>query len=388
MISARSPGVGGNRTAPCCGRGLRAGAAALFALSSACASPRYSSDETRDANTGASSQAEVTPPGQAPRIDGGASSADAAISASGQAALDAQGLAAPDAQAPELPQTTQFPSWAQPLLGVYAAQSYSFSRDNVLNLVSRTEDLSLVEIVRVGEGARLRSRLCRLFATSSSDELRFVDPSGLKEVVRAVTFGDDMEWSTDAEPIGYGYDRELPAECVGKQDQSIPRPSFQSWQPGTTCRCPISAAAEPRSDDCRVLDPDKDGNPGVTYTEKSQDLLIGAIINSTLYTVYASRTHAVHGIVRSDRMHFAERYVDEVAFLLGCSASSCPKLGDISRPCTSGSNSTHFVPLPGAYADWTCEKLLTQSATLFPAPPPVSPMACSEQVLTDDPTRK
>jgi len=292
----------------------------------------------------------------------------------------------PDAGGEPVVETTVFPDWALPLVGSYAARQFSFSRDR-FSIVSIFEELSLVQIVRVEGGAELHNKLCSLVAESSEDVLTLLDPSGLPETTRRLTFDNAGRWGTDARPIGFGYDRAVPAACAGKENQSIPKFPAQAWLTDS-CRCPSSADAAPRSDDCRVLDPDNDKKPGLSYTDKGKPgAFIGSFINTTLHAVVLSRTHAVAGRVDSQGAHHAQVVTDEVAYQLSCEPD-CPQIADVGRPCTSEFNDLHLVPLPEQLQIKSCAELLARRAELFPSEPPVSPGSCSQQVLTDDPNRR
>lgn len=357
--------------------------AALGSMLVACANPQYGAahGEREDADASAV----------------GGAGLDAAISAvRAEAGLDARsavepGLTAgPDAssQAPVGPLTTdRLPDWALPLLGSYATQAFSFSKDK-LGTVSMAEELSLVQIVRVGEGAELRTRLCSMVASSTVDVLRIVNPSGLAEVTRKLEFDDAGHWASAGVPFGYGYEREVPAACIGREDQFIARRDHQVWLTDGTCRCPTSADAAPRIDDCRVLDPDHDTKPGITYLDKGQPgALLGSFIDSSVYAVYVSRSHAVGGRVDPAGAHYADLMMDEVAYQLSCEPSGCPQIGDVGRPCTSTYNSLHFARLSPGSPSTSCEQVLMSRTALFPNKAPATPSTCTQQVLTDDPTR-
>jgi hypothetical protein len=272
------------------------------------------------------------------------------------------------------------------LIGSYAARQFSFSKDR-LGIVSIFEELSLVQIVRNPSGAELRSKLCSLVASSNEDVLKLIDPSGLAETARQVTFDDAGHWGTDPRPIGFGYDRTVPAACVGKENQAIPKSPEQAWLTDT-CRCPSSADAAPRIDDCRVQDPDSDKKPGISYSDKGKPgALIGSFINTTLHAVVSSRTHAVAGRVDAQGAHHAQVVTDEVAYQLSCEPD-CPQITDVGRPCTSEFNDLHLVPLTEQSQVKACVDLLARRAELFAGEPPATPNSCGQQVLTDDPNRK
>jgi hypothetical protein len=290
-------------------------------------------------------------------------------------------IGAPDPADVPLADPSTLPSWAEPLLGDYVVQSYRFARDRS-GVVIRVSVLSLVHITRNGPGAQMQQQICSLIEESDSDTQTITDPTSLTEV-RQLQFSQGG-WTTDASPIGFGYDRDVPAQCVGKENQAVPRLPEQTWLSSGTCRCPSSAELAPRIDDCRVRDPDHDGRPGIAFADRT----IAGLPLATFHTVYVSRSHASRGRVATDKRHYASLLVDDVAYQMSCEPSGCPTISDLSRPCTSEYNGMQFVPLPASMDAYTCPKLVLQSATFFPDPPPAVPTNCTQQVLTDDPTRQ
>lgn len=379
---------------------------ALGLLVLACAEPRYEKGPPRDASV-AGEDGRVLEALDAPAASDGGTAVDGSAPDAGgaelpEAALPEAGLAdaaqATDRDAGSAPASSDaatasdaaaaaavLPSWGEPLLGTYAVQSHSFAQG--ATIWSTMEELSLVEVVRDGDGAEMRSRLCSQFAASTEDDVRLLDTtaSGLPEIRRKVYFGDGTWW-TDAEPRGIGYDRPVPDDCVGKENARIAARSEQVWLTGGSCRCPNTPELPPRSDDCRVRDPDGDGKPGLTYLQR---IHFPVPFSYELSAVHVSRTHMVKGQVRAEGAHYAELFVDEVAYQLAC-VEPCVNLAATSRPCTSENNPVHFRRLEprGDGKPWTCELLLAQRATLFPDPTPAVPSACTKQVLTDDPDRE
>ena len=274
-----------------------------------------------------------------------------------------------------------FPSWAQPLLGDYVVQSYRFARERS-GAVSRVSIFSLAHITRNGSGAQMQQQICALLEESDSDRQTVANPTGLREV-RQLQFMDGS-WTTDASPVGYGYDRDVPAACLGKENQAIPRLPEQKWLSGNTCRCPSSAELAPRIDDCRVRDPDGDGKPGISFADISK---AGQAI-ATFHTVYVNRSHGVRGRIAADQRHYADLVVDDVAYQMSCEPALCPQISDLSRPCTSEYNGLQFVPLPKGMETYGCDQLVPRKAEFFPDPPPAVPANCTQQTLTDDPTRQ
>lgn len=280
----------------------------------------------------------------------------------------------------------RLPAWGEQLLGVYAAQTYVFSRDKA-SIMATTEERSLVRIERAGSGAIMRVKLCSQVASSDTDQLRMVNPLGLPEIARKLQFDNDR-FSTDAEPMVMAFERAVPADCIGKEGQGVPKRPAQAWISGDVCRCPSSAALAPRADDCRVLDPDGDKKPGLTYVDKGIGIY-ASLIDFTVYAAYVTRSHPVAGSIKDNgALLYAQVVSDEVAFQLD--GVGAPEIADLSRPCTSDFNYVQYVRLaeraPGG-EEWSCEKLLANSAA-FTLPVPKAPGNCTRHVLTDDPMRE
>jgi hypothetical protein len=377
-------------------------------LAAACTNPHFADGESPDAQgikgelpADAASDRDARAPQEAgtSESEGSKVSSEAgSASLRNDAAVPSQptdaGMQSDQVDAAVAAQKPAFPSWATPLLGTYAVQAHSFSFDNFANLVkaiSRLEEISLVHIERVGETTEMRSKLCIYAAQGQNDDLRMTDPSGLPEVRRALAFGEDKSWTTDALPWGIGYSREVPTECIGKENQQVARrPGQQAWLTGSTCLCPSSAQVGPRVDDCRVSDPDNDGKPGLTFTMKGRGAYL-AILNEEFQAVLIDRAHVIGGRVDdSGTNHFGNRVMDGIAYQFPCATSNCSLVSDVARPCTSEHNGVRFHKLEKLEGDaeWTCEKIVADVAKLFPMPIPSSPTACSQQVLTDDPNRR
>ena len=361
-------------------RRSRVNASALLLLgASACAEPSY----------GFPVDSAIPPAGATHEAGGndaaaqGAGTAATRDAAPTQPEADAEASSdsgVPDAADMPVADPITLPGWAETLLGSYVVQSYRFARDRDGSVV-RVSVLSLVHITRNGAGAQMEQQLCSLIEDTASDMQTVNDPSGLTEV-RQLQFSEGG-WSSDASPIGFGYDRDVPARCVGKENQAVSKLPEQVWLSGSTCRCPSSAELAPRIDDCRVRDPDDDSKPGIAFVERSTSGLLLA----TFHTTYVSRSHVVRGRVATDRRHYGDLLVDDVAYQMSCEPSGCPTISDLSRPCTSEYNGMQFVPLP-ENADSSCAALVRRKAEFFPDPPPVLPTNCTRQVLTDDPTRE
>lgn len=279
-----------------------------------------------------------------------------------------------------------FPAWGDKLLGTYASLSHVFVVDELtlgftITAMSRVDELSIVRVVREGEGARMYIKMCRFSGESEYDVQRMVDARGVPEISRRVKFIEGGGFTTDAEPLGLGYDRAIPELCRGKPGQQVPKQPWQAWL-AETCRCPRAESDSPRRDDCRLLDPDGDQQPGMTFVDRGRGIYAN-ILDATLQAVVLRRSHPVLGVIDAEGNHFANFAVDELAYGLCDQVASCDELGTETRPCEAKENSIHYVRLQGD--GWDCDKLLAAEPK-FPATP-ARPGACAPGVLTDDPTR-
>jgi hypothetical protein len=191
------------------------------------------------------------------------------------------------------PVVSAVPKWAKPLTGRYATRSFAFKQDQYGTVV-RAEQLGIVEFALEGTGMVLRSKTCVSLADNSTAQLRLIDPASLPERVEQVVFSElERSWSTVGSTYLVGFMRQPTPSCEGKQGQSVAKAEAQVWLTGSTCRC-VLAAEKPTRDDCRVLDPDHDKKPGVSYMLKG---FTSTLLDGTLYGAVESDTHYVGGKV-------------------------------------------------------------------------------------------
>ena len=130
-----------------------------------------------------------------------------------------------------------------------------------------------------------------------------------------------------------------------------------------------------------MIDPDGDGQPGVTYE-------LFASTRSLRLEYYAGvvRSHPVRGTIDPRGAHAAQWELDEVAYRLGCSIDSgCTTGSGVDVPCASNANPVAFVPLrepPLGQSEWTCAALRGSQTRLFPRTP-TAPSRCQSVPATD-----
>jgi hypothetical protein len=306
---------------------------------------------------------------------GAASDPPAAPDAGLQSQLDAT-LSQP-APVPAAPAVLA--AWARPLLGRYAALSHSYKQDEY-DTMTRAEELAYAEFIQTDAGAlTLRTRLCSAIATTSLASLRLTNARAFPERTETVLLSEtEQRWSTAGTTLVAGFTREAPpALCAGKLGQAVAAsPEQQPWLRAGTCRC-AAAGEEPLIDDCRVVDPDRDRKPGLTYELEGLGASLG---NATVYAVAESDTHYVHGLVGADgARHSANVLPADKVYQLDCEPVGCGNLAKLGKYCAATINHASFVRLPAASAAADadpCDAILATWRTLFPEPLSVEPMRC------------
>jgi hypothetical protein len=312
---------------------------------------------------------------------------DAGSSSPAQSTADAEALSPgqsphnpaseqPDAAGPirisdaSEPTTTAVPLWAMPLLGQYAVRAFELKRDDYT--VTRAEQRSLVEFVAVGGGMQLRTTMCLFQSDNGNAQLVLLDPAHAPQRVEEVVFSEeDKRWgTTSAESFYIGYSAALPSICDGKLGgSSVPHLPSQVWLSSANCVCG-QRNDPPTLDDCRVLDPDNDKKPGVTFSFESS-------IPRSSYKLYyglRSDSHYVNGVVGADgSVHTANQMPVENNYQFGCDPSDCADLSKLGEICPAFFNPVRFKrldPAAAPTAGYSCADVIAKSASLFPEAPP------------------
>ncbi|MET0287860.1 MAG: hypothetical protein ABW352_25450 [Polyangiales bacterium] len=267
------------------------------------------------------------------------------------------------------PSTPVVPAWAESLRGPYASRAYTFRQDE-FGTVTRASQISFHNFELAEDGLLLRSKSCAYRATTSLADMRMVDPTNVPERVEHVLFSDtEQRWSTDGLPFQLGFTGTQPSICDGKLGESVPKPAAHVWYSGSRCRC-AALDEEPLADDCRVLDPDGDRQPGFTYHLMSTSIFGDADV----FGGSNSESHLINGQLRADGTLRANVLAEETNYQFGCLPDGCQNIAVLGKWCPWTFNSIDFVRLTDAAP--TCASVLAALSTLFPSAAPDYPTKC------------
>jgi hypothetical protein len=258
------------------------------------------------------------------------------------------------------------PDWALPLKGHYAFRVHGLSKDP-LNTVSSGDELWLGEIFQDTQGLAVRAEICQSTVTSNTLQIIARNPASFGLIRRRVILGDHV-WGTDASNAHSGYTHDVPAACVDKPDQVVMGVADAAWRGKDGCRCPLSADATPKLDDCRVADPDGDLRAGVTLDVKGP-----SIFDARSHVAIDSRTHFRDGRVDPSGAHAASVVIDVDIMQLSCEPTGCVVLENVQTSCPGqppGVNLTSLPALTPSGLAWTCPDVLAAASKLFPIPVP------------------
>lgn len=344
-----------------------------------CSEPSYSRP---DAQAGDDS-AMLGHDGSVPKADGSAPPADAradVVPDAGEELIPLKDAGVPTETAPDGGQVelaSSIPSWATPLLGRYAARTYSFAQDDFAAL-TRVREFTLIDIVELEKGSasahvELQLHLCDSFAEGTAGNIVVNRPDLTSVRNHRVLFGD-QSWATQAAATTDGFTRQLPQRCQGKAGTMVDKDPAQSWIAGSKCRCPASFDAVPTKDDCRVIDQDQDGNVGSTLHFHP---LVFGLGDSDLFVGTINQTTFVNGTVGSAGRHGAQLSVDQFGYQFDCSPAGCADISKTPAACPPALNKAEFVRLGDAGdASFDCADVLERAPELFPTALPGYPDKC------------
>jgi hypothetical protein len=278
------------------------------------------------------------------------------------------------------PVSSTLPDWAKPLLGRYAVRTDAFAV-SVLGPMLGGHQIALADIVQVADGLEMRARVCGQRSSGLGTSVILRTPEAYPEMRRKVILEPGRRWSTEGIPLSTGFLREGVPACAGRVGQFVPKRPDQVWIRGSNCRCG-AVTDVPRLDDCRVVDPDGDGKPGLAFDWEG-----GANDGNVGHVATTQRGHIVGGVVDPGGNHFGSFYNDEVSYQLQCEPNACD-VSVASRPCSPEYNAVQLVRLPAppvGQSEWTCATLRAAENRLFPRPSPALPRTCSRSPLTDAP---
>jgi hypothetical protein len=190
--------------------------------------------------------------------------------------------------------------------------------------------------------------------------------------VRTLTANANGTYTRPPVPTRFGWDpARQPASCSASSTPLSPWPG--SW--GATCRCNTPAGSLPPYDrdatgfDCRALDADGDGQPGLsaiaaTSAPSAPDAnppLLGG-------TAYAAVNALDTWIITpaSTGRHTATIDDQATAQVIGCSGLACAGLSSSppgSRACPQALNRAQFVPV--TTSSDSCSEIIAARDTLF-----------------------
>jgi hypothetical protein len=193
------------------------------------------------------------------------------------------------------------PAWAQPLLGTYAKRSTDFSYDDNPSppINTRNVEHSIVKVVQNGSVLEWTSQLCSyavsIKGSPGTPPLNLPNTAGMPPLKGHLTLGAPGSFSAAPMLQHLGFD---PAR--GTCDTSNRRTKFddQTWISGATCTCYATSVPE-HVDDCRVIDGDADGKPGIIARGPSP---LGTTI-SNYAMVFDYSVTISDGTIKPDRAH-------------------------------------------------------------------------------------
>lgn len=261
----------------------------------------------------------------------------------------------------ETPEQFEDLTWAEPLLGRYALRADTFWLNQ--NFVVRNIEISLAEFVKEQEKIVLRVEICdritkwQQFTIDQTSRLLHPEALGPRELEVAY---DGEHWKTVPKSYYVGFQSEPLVPCeVG---EIVSSHETQTWLRDGSCRCYSNEYLPQSPDDCRVVDHDNDGFPGVT-------LEVTGTVQNMCYTTTIRSDRYVKGTIDPSGNHHAFEAQDSPGSLLTCLDPN-PLRCSIGETvvCKPEVNQVYFVPIESSSADrdeWNCTSVLANSNTLF-----------------------
>jgi hypothetical protein len=284
---------------------------------SACADPKY---VDRELDAGGASAPDAKRPNDTPSAaddrDTGASrtpnDARTGVSTTADASVLAPEVGPPDASTAAVEAGAEpavgsgddggLPAWARPLLGTYVKRSTDFSYDDDSSppINTRNVEHAVVKVVDNGGVLEWISQLCSyvvsIKGSPGTAPLSLLNTAGMPPLKGRLVLAEAGAFSSAPMLQHLGFD---PARGTGC-DTGNRRPRFddQTWISGATCTCYATSLPE-HLDDCRVIDGDGDGKPGIIARGPSP---LGTTVSN--YAMVFDYSVAIHdGKVKPDRTH-------------------------------------------------------------------------------------
>lgn len=279
---------------------------------------------------------------------GSASPSDAGATDVAAPAADAQLDVAPGSDAAPV---DGLPAWAASLVGTYGKRSVTFSVDDAPGtpLNTRNVEHAIVKIVQTGNMLSLSSQMCSytvvIKGAQGSPPLVFKNATSMPPLLGRIVLGATNSFSSEPMLQHLGFDPARGNSCNGAGRRA--KFEDQTWITGTSCECYPTSVPE-HIDDCRVIDSDGDGKPGITTHGPSP---LGTTVSDYAFVFDYSVT-IVDGKVGVNRMHELRE--------VRAQEPSC--INFINDGCSIGNNQlcpggfTRLIPLDAAA---TCASLNT-----------------------------
>ena len=245
------------------------------------------------------------------------------------------------------------PPTLEALPGKYGMIARFRARDNIGNWLY--EDLiarAVIEDDGRADSLRMEWEICEIRTRVSLTAFPEIKSSILypaklqRREFRVVPTGDGF--ATFGEPLRFGFEELSQEQCPAGTTKRHPE---RRWLDGGVCNCPANAALPTRTDDCRVLDDDEDGQPATT-------VLFTVPRDNPAYTVSRDRNQLSDGVIAPNRKHAASYRTDSETFQLACGTPPCTR-GSTSF-CPAKANPVRFIPLEARPngAEWTCADIM------------------------------
>lgn len=275
---------------------------------------------------------------------------------------------------------------ANPLLGTYAVRTVIFGKSRIGTgttsaTTSKAISYALVNVTAGANGSvTMTERTCAAetipqqtngaYGWSRPDLAQAIPPT-----VRTVAAGTGDTWTATSARGQLGWSpAQQPPTCTGSGTASSPSAWPSSW--GSTCTCNEPATSLPPYDrdlapyDCRLVDADGDGNPGISLYASTSAPPAGFGPPSGLIwaTVFAASEGSSRWTITpaSDGRHRGTIAEDSSNAIVGCTGNACRGLEDApprSSTCPAAVNKVQFVPATAA-SD-TCLEIIGSRASLF-----------------------
>lgn len=230
---------------------------------------------------------------------------------------------------------------ADALPGTYAVHVRFYGRERSTGLIELLHELISVATITGGDAAlHMQVRTCEdsghLVSAGLRTDVRVKYPEQFPvRDFELVVEGESFH--STGEPLAIGYEPQWPDGCTA----GASLPSASPWLQGS-CACIAGSDPPTRADDCRVIDSDQDGNPGMTVQASG-------LVNALQSARIRDRSQYVLGVIdQVTRRHRASYDKAEDFRELVCSAGDCPSYE--GRLCEIGQQRVTFVPLaePGS----------------------------------------